>query len=66
MFDRKETIPMLLEKVCSILVPTANEIERITYDFNKKNDCDIKVIRLPVAHSELNAIELIWAMLKVK
>ena len=55
---------MLLEKVCSIPVPTAHEIERITDDFNKKNNCDMKVLCLPVAHSELTAIEVIWAHVK--
>ena len=54
---------MLLEKVRAIPAPVAHEIERITDDFNKI-DCDIKVIRLPVAHSELIAIELIWAHIK--
>ena len=32
----------------------------------KKNKKNIKILRIPVGHSELNAIELIWAKVKTE
>ena len=39
-------------------------LEEITNKFCTTKGKDIKVLRLPVAHSELNPIELIWAQIK--
>ena len=39
-------------------------LEDITEKFCASSGKDIRILRLPVGHSELNAIELIWAQVK--
>ena len=51
------TISQLLLKVLD--VPKVFEIEQATEQYCKKNNKSIVILRLPVAHSEPNAIELI-------
>ena len=36
-------------------------LEDITEKLCASSDKDIRILRLPVGHSELNAIEFIWA-----
>ena len=63
-YGEGDTIPQLLLKVKVFDVPKVFEIEQATGEYCKKNDKSIVFLRLPVAHSELNAIELIWANVK--
>ena len=41
-------------------------IEDIIEDYNLENCANIKLLFLPVAHCELNPIEIVWAFLKAK
>ena len=62
-FDKEaDTIPLLLQKVNFVPVPKEFELKRITRKFCEENNRTVTVLRLPAAHSELNAIELIWAL----
>ena len=63
-YTPKDTKPILLTRSKEIVVPKKFEIEEITRRFSEKNGKDINVLRLPVGHSELNPIELIWALVK--
>ena len=63
-FEDNETNAILLMKVKSVYVPKIFMLEEITKKFCTTKGKDIKVLRLPVAHSELNPIELIWALIK--
>ena len=42
------------------------ELEELTKRYCEKNKKDISIFRLPIGHSELNAIELIWAQVKTE
>ena len=63
-FEDNETNAILLMKVKSVYVPKIFVLEEITKKFCTTKGKDIKVLRLPVAHSELNPIELILAQIK--
>ena len=63
-FEDNETNAILLMKVKSVYVPKIFTLEKIAKNFCTTKGEDIKVLRLPVAHSELNPIELIWAQIK--
>lgn len=39
-------------------------IEKLTQEYCLESGKNIEVIRLPIAHSELNPIELIWKNIK--
>src|SRR5207237_3108264 len=41
-------------------------IQDIVDDFNLENGTDVKLLFLPVAHCELNPIEIVWAFMKAK
>ena len=62
--DPKDTIPTLLEKSKSIYVPKEYILESITKKYCEANGKDIQILRLPIGHSELNPIEMIWAQVK--
>ena len=62
--EDNETNAILLMKVKSVYVPNIFMLEEITKKFCTTKGKNIKVLRLPVAHSELNPIELIWAQIK--
>ena len=55
---------MLLDIVKKIQVTKTYFIEKITQEYCSESGKNIQVIRLPIAHSELNPIELIWANVK--
>ena len=64
-FQRKDTIPILLQKSKQIKVEKKYRLKEITERFCQTyRRRDIKILRLPVGHSELNPIELVWAQLK--
>ena len=65
-FIPKETIPMLLQKVKDLNIIKEYRLETITKKYCEKTGKNLKVLRLPVGHSELNAIELIWAQVKTE
>ena len=65
-FTAKETIPLLLEKVKALNIIKEYRLEKITKRYCEENQKDIRILRLPVGHSELNAIELIWAQVKTE
>ncbi len=46
--------------------PKEYETDRLTREFNMLHGTNIKILRLPIGHCELNPIELIWAQLKRK
>ncbi len=54
----------LLELAKAHVKPKEYETDRITREFNVEHGTNIKILRLPVGHCELNPIELIWAQLK--
>ena len=62
--DAKDTKVKLLNKSRAIFIPKEYVLEKITKDYCTVHKKDIVVLRLPVGHSELNAIELIWAQTK--
>ena len=63
-FEDNETNAILLMKVKSVYVPKIFMLGEMTKKFCTTKGKDIKVLRLPVAHSELNPIELIWDQIK--
>lgn len=63
-YQDKDTIPILLSHSKKHFVPKEYVLEDITKKFCQETGKDIKIIRLPVGHSELNPIELIWAQAK--
>ena len=60
----KATKPELLEMSRGIFVKKEYEIETQTANYCRQYGKTIEIVRLPVGHSELNAIELIWAQCK--
>ena len=42
------------------------QLESITKGYCQQTKKDIKILRLPVGHSELNAVKLIWAQVKTE
>ena len=64
--EEKSTKAILLNQVKDIKVPQEYVLDRMTKEYCEKNAKDIAILRLPVAHSELNPIELIWANIKNK
>ena len=65
-FVEKETIPILLSKVKALHIVKKFRLETITEEYCAKNKKDIQIQRIPVGHSELNAIELVWAKVKTE
>ena len=65
-FAVKDTKPVLLQKSKEIFVAKKYELEELTKRYCEKNKKDISIFRLPIGHSELNAIELIWAQVKTE
>ena len=63
-FQRKDTIPILLQKSKQIKVEKKYRLIQITERFCQLYGKDIKILRLPVGHSDLNPIELIWGQEK--
>ena len=60
----KATKVTLLEICKEIFVLKKYALESITSEFCKDNEREIYILRLPIGHSEFNAIELIWAQSK--
>ena len=65
-YDGKDTKPILLQKSKEMFLPKKYELEELTKRYCQKHNKDISILRLPVGHSELNAIELIWAQVKTE
>ena len=63
-YDEKNTKPILLQKVKNMNVVKEMMLEKLTSDYCEMSQKDIVILRLPVGHSELNPIELIWAQSK--
>ena len=63
-FKEKDTVPILLALSKEIFVEKKYVLETITEKYCKAENKEIIILRLPVCHSELNAIELIWAQVK--
>lgn len=63
-YDEKNTKPILLQKVKNMNVVKKMMLEKLTSDYCEMSQKDIVILRLPVGHSELNPIELIWAQSK--
>ena len=63
-FDAKDTKAILLEKSKEIFIPKKNVLEELTDKYCDLSGKNIRLLRLPVGHCELNAIELIWALAK--
>lgn len=62
--DQKDTKLKLLDKSKAIFVPKEYVLEKMTNEYCRIHEKDIVILRLPIGHSELNAIELIWAQTK--
>ena len=62
--DLKDTKQILLEKSKSIHVPKKYILEKITKEYCNSNSKSIQILQLPIGHSELNPIEMIWAHVK--
>lgn len=62
--DAKDTKPILLAKCKSVFIPKKYVIEKLAKEYCEKNNKDLQILRLPIGHSELNPIELIWAQVK--
>ena len=62
--DPKDTIPILLTKSKSVNIAKEFILEKITKEYCAMSGKDIQILRLPIGHSELNPIELIWAQVK--
>ena len=58
-FVPKETLPILLQKVKDLNIIKEYRLEEITEKFCSQKGKDIKLLRLQVSHSELNAIDFI-------
>ena len=65
-WEVKDTKPVLLTKVKTIYIEKKYVIEEIAKEFSDANGVDIRILRLPVGHCDLNPIELIWADVKNK
>ena len=63
-FQRKYTIPILLQKSKQIKIEKNYRLQEITERFCQMYGRDIKILRLPDGHSELSSIELLWAQVK--
>ena len=61
----KDTKPILLGKSREIFVQK-KILEELTEKLCTSTRKDIVLVRLPIGHSELNAIELIWALVKTE
>ena len=55
---------MLLQKCKEIVKPKKFEIEYLTMRFSKSKGKMVNVLWLPVGHSELNPVRLIWLLFK--
>ena len=62
--DERDTKASLLNKSRNIFIPKEYVLEKTTELFCGAHGKNIVLLRLPVGHSELNAIELIWAQTK--
>lgn len=60
----KDTIPILLCKAKQKPLQKEYVLESITKRYCQTEKKDVRILRLPVGHSELNPIELIWAQIK--
>ena len=65
-FESSDTRPILLARSKELVVPKKYVLEESTAKFCETHSKDIKILRLPVGHSELNPIELIWAQAKTE
>ena len=63
-FKDKDTKPILMKLAHNVFVEKKYCLEEMTSKFCKDNKKEIHVLRLPVGHSDLNPIELIWAKVK--
>ena len=54
----------MLTKSKGIVVPKQYNLEKIAQKFSAEKGKDIHILRLPIDHSELNPIELVWAQVK--
>ena len=63
-FSEKDTIPILLFKSKEVFVEKKYVVEVLTEQYCELTGKCIVILRLPVGHSELNPIELIWAKVK--
>ena len=63
-YQDKDTVPILLNLSKAIFVPKEYALESITKKYCSETNKDVKVLRLPVGHSEINPVELIWAQAK--
>ena len=65
-FDAKDTKPILLGISREMFVQKISVLEELTTKLCTSTGKDILLVRLPVGHPELNAIELIWALVKTE
>ena len=63
-WEKKDTVSVLLKKAKTVFVEKKYVVDQIVQDFSHANDVDIRILRLPVGHCDLNPIELIWAQVK--
>ena len=63
-YKPKDTKVILLSLAKEVFVRKEYVLERLTQDFCIESGRDIQILRLPIGHSELNPIELIWAQVK--
>lgn len=63
-YEETDTKPVLLKISKEIFIVKTYELEKVTEEYCRCNNKVVKILRLPVGHSELNAIELIWAQVK--
>lgn len=60
---RKKTKSQLLEWTRKIYPTPKSKIQKLADKFTREN-FEIKVLFLPVAHPELNPIEMVWSLIK--
>ena len=63
-FGKKDTIPILLSKAKERPLQKKFVLEELTREYCEMANKRVIVLRLPIGHSELNPIELIWAQIK--
>ena len=62
--DEKDTKPILLTKAKNLNVQKEMVLEKSTRTYCNSSGKEIAILRLPIGHSELNPIELLWAQSK--
>lgn len=63
-YSDRDTKPILLQLTKEVFARKEYVLEHMTGEYCRMNDKNIEIIRLPIGHSELNPIELIWAQVK--